>query len=91
MKKYIKPEIYYEEFQMSQSIAACGWQVDFSDVENCGAKGDFARFGNPDIKLFASVPVCDMAASDATKAGLNFNFYCYMTGALSEGDKTFRS
>ena len=25
MKKYVKPEIYYENFELSQHIADCGW------------------------------------------------------------------
>lgn len=91
MKKYIKPEIYYEEFQMSRSIAACGWQVGNSnDAQTCGATGD-ARFSNPSVTLFTSGAPCELDAASAMSMGLNFNFYCYMTGAFSEGDKTFRS
>ena len=91
MKKYSKPEIYYEEFQMSQSIAACGWKVNSTDVQSCGATGDTERFGNPNVTLFNSGGPCDLDASSAMKMGMNFNFYCYMTGAFSDGDKTFQS
>lgn len=27
MKKYVKPELYYEHFELTQHIAACGWDV----------------------------------------------------------------
>lgn len=41
MKKYIKPELFYENFELSQHIASCAWDMPNSkDVTECYAKSD---------------------------------------------------
>lgn len=55
MKKYVKPDIYFESFQLTQHIAACGWDLNLGSVETCVSHGDnqdvyaendyFAQFG----------------------------------------------
>lgn len=39
MKKYVKPELFYESFELSQHIAGCNLQVQAADVVNCTASG----------------------------------------------------
>ena len=39
MKKYVKPELFYESFELSQHIAGCNLQVQAADVVNCAAEG----------------------------------------------------
>ena len=93
MKKYVKPEIYYEEFQMSQSVAACGWDVNSATVETCGAQGD-PEFANPEfITMFADSNVCNMFPGQLEQNGNTYQsfFYCYMTGALNDATKAFHS
>lgn len=40
MKKYVKPDIYFESFQLTQHIAACGWDLNAATVESCTSEGD---------------------------------------------------
>lgn len=35
MKKYVKPELFFESFELSQSIAACGIDVNSADEHAC--------------------------------------------------------
>ncbi|MBQ7922992.1 MAG: hypothetical protein IJ325_10535 [Clostridia bacterium] len=41
MKKYVKPELIYESFEMSQQIASCDYDSKgtLMDVSNCGFTG----------------------------------------------------
>ncbi len=47
MKKYVKPELYYENFELSQHIAACGIDVNFSSGTDysCNPKLDGSFLG----------------------------------------------
>lgn len=41
MKKYEKPRVYIERFELSQHIASCAWDMSNSkNVEECSAVGD---------------------------------------------------
>ena len=56
MKKYVKPEIVYERYELSQSIADCTWElVNNNDINNC--VGDASDKGI-DIQLFTSTAAC---------------------------------
>ena len=35
MKNYVKPELFFESYELSQNIAACGW-----DMKNQNQPGD---------------------------------------------------
>lgn len=41
MKKYVKPELFYESFELSQQIAACDYdhKGSLADVTVCGFTG----------------------------------------------------
>ena len=60
MKPYVKPELFYESFELSQSVAACGWDMsNQSDKNNCTAFGDEA-LGRFPVNLFTATPRCDV-------------------------------
>lgn len=82
MKKYIKPELFFEQFELSQSISAsCGWQL--NSVENmCGFKAIPANEWYDLNKTIISSGIggCDMAGTA--------EMYCYMT--LADSQNTFQ-
>lgn len=39
MKPYVKPELYYENFELAQHIAACNVTLELSNTMDCTAKG----------------------------------------------------
>lgn len=83
MKKYTKPMIYFEEFELSQNIAACGWDMLQADKDSCAAQGDEA-LGNPGITIFTvAVETCEVK---------DYEQYCYETGLNSnESWRVFNS
>ncbi len=47
MKTYVKPEIYFESFELSQNIAACDWELNNNDVSACTSDGGgYTRFSS---------------------------------------------
>ena len=84
MKKYVKPELFYEHYELSQHIADCAWELTSADTTNCSAKAD------PDFQAVAGLP--NLFMSDNTSCVLNektYQAYCYhgSTGAFN----TFKS
>lgn len=70
MKKYVKPELFYERFELSQQIAACDYDSKntLSD-ETCSFEGMNKDFG-VSMKIFMTVGPdgpCDVIADS----------YCY--------------
>lgn len=81
MKKYIKPELFFEHFELSRNISAsCGWQI--TSVENmCGFKAAAANEWS-DLNLIiinGNVAGCDKVATA--------EMYCYMT--MADDQNTF--
>lgn len=60
MKKYVKPELIYERYELSQNIAACAWDMNNTQQElSCVGTADETIFGFPMTgKLFASDRGC---------------------------------
>lgn len=76
MKKYVKPELFFEQFELSTHIADCAWElVNSSDANSCAAKPDpnFNTGVDPSINVFANEGLCDAV------------FYCYTNGGV-DGD-----
>lgn len=74
MKKYIKPELFYENFELSQHIAFCAWDMPESKkVEECYADSD-PTWGIPGgIRAFyASKEICVDGPVES---------YCYTNGS----------
>ena len=67
MKKYVKPELFYERFELSQQIAACDYDSKgtLSD-ESCSFEGMNKDFG-VSMKIFLTQDTCDVIADS----------YCY--------------
>lgn len=76
MKHYVKPELKYEKFQLSQHIADCGWELNSSDANSCSATGD-SGWGYPtDINAFVNGnQACEKEPED----------YCYTNGSSGVG------
>lgn len=82
MKPYVKPELFYESFELSQHIAACGIDVNHADTSSCNPTLDDDFWpGLGGTKVFEDG--CDMSI-DA------LDVYCYTAGT-SEAGRTFNS
>lgn len=72
MKTYEKPQILFESFEMSQHVAACGWDMsNFKDPKECSALGDSIDFTNPPITIFVE------GNGLCTDLEVNEKDYCY--------------
>lgn len=72
MKKYVKPELFFENYELSQHIAVCDWDLmagTLNDAEHaCRFKGDDA--GAVGEIIFTN-----------KEQGCSIQSYCYTTGA----------
>lgn len=83
MKKYVKPELYYENFELSQHIAACGIDVNNSTEQSNCAKLDetfWPGLGGTTVFSDNSCGI-DIGALEV---------YCYTSGT-SEAGRLFNS
>lgn len=85
MKKYVKPELFYERYELSQHIADCAWELNSSNKADCQTyrwdttKSDGVDFGtlfNTNLNCYNNI--------DA-----GFQNYCETNGA--NGINTFIS
>ena len=83
MKSYVKPELFYESFEMNQSIAACGIDVNHVDTSVCNPSLDTEFWDGLKLTVFSAERSCDMTP-DAIEV------YCYTVGT-SEAGRTFNS
>ena len=83
MKKYEKPRVYIERFELSQHIAACAWDMsNYQSAGDCTATAD-PSFGYPDGTIA-------FAGTNCTDAGgMDIEDYCYTNG--NEGINIFNS
>lgn len=79
MKAYVKPELFYERYELSQHIANCDIEVQSGDVNNCYGLAD-AGLGFDGLKLFTDSNVCSTI----------FEAYC-ITNSSSDVGVTFQS
>jgi hypothetical protein len=65
-KTYEKPMVMFENFELSQNIAACAWDVvNLKTPEECGALGDEENFNQPAITIFADgKSFCEISSGD---------------------------
>lgn len=82
-KSYVKPELFYESFVLSQSIAACGIDVNQADTGTCKPTLDPDFWGGLKLSVFNSERACD-TTPDAIEV------YCYTVGT-SEAGRLFNS
>lgn len=83
MKAYVKPELFYEQFELSKHIADCAFELTSNDVNSCYAKPDHAKLeGFGDWLVFTSANgVCNYPLDD---------IYCEFAGGNDFGN-TFKS
>lgn len=73
MKKYVKPELFYENFELSQHIADCAWEMHYTLEGGCHADGDSSKL--PGFKdLFTVAARCSLNET-------TYEDYCYTTGS----------
>lgn len=83
MKAYVKPELFYERYELSQHVAACAWDR-IATEGVCGFKGN--AIGDQEF------PVPGIVIIDGDTPGCEWKddqVYCYTGGA--EGISLFNS
>lgn len=83
MKKYVKPELFYEQFELSKHIADCAWELTNSTKETCSAQAD------PDYLPGFSNLFMDSSNGCVLIPGVNYEAFCYHDGA--QGVNVFAS
>lgn len=84
-KKYVKPQVYMERFELNQHIAKCDWDYEGSlDANNCRAESNLDGAGN--MALFASTT---NGCTEIIEAG-NLEDYCIFA-ATTEWGTTYNS
>lgn len=74
MKKYVKPDLFYENFELSQHIAACAWDMSNStSVDTCSAVSD-STWGVPE-----GIHAFNEGVTSCTDGPLES--YCYTNGS----------
>lgn len=77
-KKYEKPQIYIEKFELAQHIAACDLKLNSTDVHNCEASYESVGVIEP-LLFVEGNGECEIPMEE----------YCYTNGA--GGTATFTS
>ena len=84
MKKYVKPELILEHYELSNTIADCAFELQSSDKNSCVAQGD-AEDALGGVVLFLD---SSMGCKYDPKI---FEFYCYQNGSSDGGANVFNS
>ena len=84
MKKYVKPELILEHYELSNTIADCAFEIQLSDSSSCTATGSSAD-GMGGVVLFLNK---EMGCLHDPKI---FEFYCYQNGSSDGGANVFNS
>lgn len=80
MKKYVKPDLYFESFQLSQNIASCGWDMNQADIYNCETSGD-NQMGKGGYDNYSPVP---LFANTNSECYAELEVFCYSNGTSDE-------
>lgn len=74
MKKYVKPELFYESFELNQQIAACQFDSNNTSTDEGCAFTGFDAVANEVVTIFLeSTTACTVKADS----------YCYHNAAFS--------
>ena len=87
MKKYVKPDLYFESFQLNQHIAACGYDLvgNSTSPADCSFRGD-EDFGNLPVEYFLE------SSQHCTKEGaIVADRYCFQNSDGTEAMATYNS
>ena len=77
MKKYVKPELFYEHFELSQHIADCTWELQLNKG-SCSAQADPDFIVSSELLFSANVTTpasCTVSPDDGT-----YSDVCYHGG-----------
>ena len=79
-KNYVKPELYYESFELSQHIAGCNltYNNDAQDANNCTASGTIT-IENNDFPIYNN----SWFISGNNSCTVPLENYCYTPGSLA--------
>lgn len=77
MKKYVKPELFYERYELSQHIADCAFELNQGDVSTCSAVMDL------DFSVTNGIPTGVKYFAGASDCQVTPQIYCYTNGAPS--------
>ena len=75
MKKYVKPELFYESFELSQHIAGCNLTINktaMADVVNCTAEG-----------YVENIHSTSWFMEDNSSCSPVIEVYCYTNGSIT--------
>ena len=82
MKKYEKPRVYIERFELSQHIAACAWDMsNLKNVQECSAASD------PEHTMISGINAFNPGVAVCIDGPIEF--YCYTSS--EEGFNIFNS
>lgn len=84
MRSYVKPELFYENFELSQHIATCGIDMNSGDTSICNGNLDGEYWGGMTDTVFS-----DGRTECSIDNGV-IEGYCY-TNSTSDSGKTFAS
>ena len=84
MKPYVKPELFYESFEMNQSIAACGFDMNFRADDGCTGEWD------EDLNNKTPATLKNLFLEQTQACIGKVQYYCYQNGA-DDLYKTFQS
>ncbi|MBR4888077.1 MAG: hypothetical protein IKU17_02925 [Clostridia bacterium] len=89
MKPYVKPELFYESFEMNQSIAACVWDfVQLKNPNDCKAYLDSGKNYTSENIPHTGMFIFAGDVCEGNKVS-NPEIYCYTNG--TDDLKTFQS
>ena len=77
MKKYVKPELFFEQFELSQHIADCAWELLTPTKDTCSASPDPEWLG----WLAGNNLFMNEQNGCSLIPGENYGKYCYQDGA----------
>lgn len=86
MKPYVKPQLFVESYELSQHVAACGWDINSSE-DSCKATWDPQVQGTNGNSL--GVYLFNDNATGCTVKPADIEEYCYTTG--TEGNNLWNS
>lgn len=75
MKKYVKPEVLFEKFELNQHIADCAWELQQGSKDACVAE--------PDDKKLPGLPTLFTETASCYFTEDVYQDFCYQNGASS--------
>ena len=79
MKTYVKPELYFESFELSQHIAACDLKLKHDNIWNCCVEIHTGDSSSPFFGSMESEFVGGFV--DNSNCTQKCEIYCYTNGA----------